>query len=397
MPWSNQSGGSGGSGGGGGGGPWGQRGGGGNGGGPWGGGGPSGGNTPPDLEEIIRRGQDRLKNFMPGGNLGGRGLLLVGLGLVLLWLATGVYTVRPNEVGLNLIFGKYVGKTGQGLNYNLPYPIGSVIKPQVTNVITTEVGFRTVESARTSRQTDIPEESLMLTGDENIVDIDVIVQWQIDPGAPEAFVFNIQDPPGTVKAVAESAMREVIGRRNIQPVLTTDRAAIETEVRQLMQDTLNTYRAGVQIRLVQLQKVDPPQQVIDAFRDVQAARADQERLRNQAETYANQVVPESRGRAAQLLQSAEAFKDQTVNEALGQISRFNSVYEQYKNAPAVTRERLFLETMERVFGGMDKVILDQNGSGNGVVPYLPLSELGQHQQRRPNGQTQGQAQQGATR
>ncbi|HEV2511054.1 FtsH protease activity modulator HflK [Bosea sp. (in: a-proteobacteria)] len=397
MPWSNQSGGSGGSGSGGGGGPWGQRGGGGNGGGPWGGGGPSGGNTPPDLEEIIRRGQDRLKNFMPGGNLGGRGFLLVGLGLVLLWLATGVYTVRPNEVGLNLIFGKYVGKTGQGLNYNLPYPIGSVIKPQVTNVITTEVGFRTVESARTSRQTDIAEESLMLTGDENIVDIDVIVQWQIDPGAPEAFVFNIQDPPGTVKAVAESAMREVIGRRNIQPVLTTDRAAIETEVRQLMQDTLNTYRAGVQIRLVQLQKVDPPQQVIDAFRDVQAARADQERLRNQAETYANQVVPESRGKAAQLIQSAEAFKDQTVNEALGQISRFNSVYEQYKNAPAVTRERLFLETMERVFGGMDKVILDQNGTGNGVVPYLPLGEIGQHQQRRPAGQNQGQAQQGATR
>ncbi|HEV7335063.1 membrane protein [Bosea sp. WAO] len=390
MPWSNQSGGSGGSGGGGG--PWGQRGGGGgNGGGPWGGG-PSGGGTPPDLEEIIRRGQDRLKNFMPGGNLGGRGALLIGLGLVLVWLATGVYTVRPNEVGLNLIFGKYVGKTGQGLNYNLPYPIGSVIKPQVTNVITTEVGFRTVESVRASRQSDVPEESLMLTGDENIVDIDVIVQWQIDPGAPEAFVFNIQDPPGTVKAVAESAMREVIGRRNIQPVLTTDRAQIETEVRQLMQDTLNSYRAGVQIRLVQLQKVDPPQQVIDAFRDVQAARADQERLRNEAETYANRVVPESRGRSAQLIQSAEAFKDQTVNEALGQISRFTAVYEQYKNAPGVTRERLFIETMERVLGGMDKIILDQNKSGSGVVPYLPLSELGQP--RRPAGQAQ---QQGAVR
>lgn len=387
MPWSNQSGGSGGSGGGG---PWGQRGGGGNGGGPWGGG-PSGGNTPPDLEEIIRRGQDRLRNFMPGGNLSGGGLLLLGLLLVLLWLATGVYTVRPNEVGLNLIFGKYVGKTAQGLNYNLPYPIGSVIKPQVTNVITTEVGFRTVESTRATRQSDVSEESLMLTGDENIVDIDVIVQWQIDPGAPENYVFNIQDPPGTVKAVAESAMREVIGRRNIQPVLTTDRGQIETEVRQLMQETLNIYRAGVQIRLVQLQKVDPPQQVIDAFRDVQAARADQERLRNEAETYANRVVPESRGKAAQLLQSAEAYKDQTVNEALGQISRFNSVYEQYKNAPAVTRERLFLETMERVFGGMDKVILDQNGSNTGVVPYLPLGELGQ--QRRPA----GQGQQGATR
>lgn len=389
MPWSNQSGGSGGSGGGG---PWGQRGGGGNGGGPWGGGGPSGGNTPPDLEEIIRRGQDRLKDFMPGGNLGGRGLIIGILGLIFIWLMTGWYIVRPNEVGLNLRFGKYIGKTGEGLNYNWPYPIGSVIKPQVTNVITTEVGFRTVESVRTSRQTDVNEESLMLTGDENIVDIDFIVQWQIDPAAPENYVFNIQDPPGTVKAVAESAMREIIGRRNIQPVLTTDRGQIETEVRQLMQDTLNTYRAGVQIRLVQLQKVDPPQQVIDAFRDVQAARADQERLRNEAETYANRVVPESRGRAAQLVQSAEAFKDQTVNEALGQISRFNSVYEQYKNAPAVTRERLFLETMERVFGGMDKVILDQNGSGNGVVPYLPLGELSQ-QQRRPAGQTQ----QGGTR
>jgi len=392
MPWSNQSGGSGG-GSGGGGGPWGQRGGGGgNGGGPWGGG-PSGGNTPPDLEEIIRRGQDRLRDFMPGGNLGGRGLIIGILALIFIWFMTGWYIVRPNEVGLNLRFGKYIGKTGEGLNYNWPYPIGSVIKPQVTNVITTEVGFRTVESVRTSRQTDVAEESLMLTGDENIVDIDVIVQWQIDPAAPENYVFNIQDPPGTVKAVAESAMREVIGRRNIQPVLTTDRAAIETEVRHLMQDTLNTYRAGVQIRLVQLQKVDPPQQVIDAFRDVQAARADQERLRNEAETYSNQVVPASRGKAAQLVQSAEAFKDQTVNEALGQISRFNSVYEQYKNAPAVTRERLFLETMERVFGGMDKVILDQNGSGNGVVPYLPLGELGQPQQRRPAGQNQ----QGGTR
>jgi membrane protease subunit HflK len=388
MPWSNQSGGSGGSGGGG---PWGQRGGGS--GGPWGGGGPSGGNTPPDLEEIIRRGQDRLKNFMPGGNLGGPGLLIGIVALIFIWLMTGWYIVRPNEVGLNLRFGQFIGKTGEGLNYNWPYPIGSVIKPQVTNVITTEVGFRTVESARASRQSDVGEESLMLTGDENIVDIDVIVQWQIDPAAPEAYVFNIQDPPGTVKAVAESAMREVIGRRNIQPVLTTDRGQIETEVRQLMQETLDTYKAGVQIRLVQLQKVDPPQQVIDAFRDVQAARADQERLRNQAETYANQVVPEARGRAAGLVQSAEAFKDQTVNEALGQVSRFNSVYEQYKNAPAVTRERLFIETMERVLGGMDKVILDQKGSGNGVVPFLPLGQLGQQQQRGPA----PQAQQGATR
>lgn len=384
MPWSNQSGG-----GSGGGGPWGQRGGSG-GGGPWGGG-PSGGGSPPDLEEILRRSQDRLKNLMPGGNIGGRGIILGALLLIVLWLLTGWYVVRPNEVGLNLRFGKFIGKTGEGLNYNWPYPIGSVVKPQVTNVITTEVGFRTVESVRASRQSDVIEESLMLTGDENIVDIDVIVQWQIDPAVPENYVFNIQDPPGTVKAVAESAMREIIGRRNIQPVLTTDRSVIETEVRQLMQETLNSYNAGVQIRLVQLQKVDPPQQVIDAFRDVQAARADQERLRNEAQTYANRVVPEARGRAAQLVQAAEAFKEQTVAEALGQASRFNAVYEQYKNAPGVTRERLFLETMERVMGGTDKIILDSTGGGQGVVPYLPLDQL---QQRRP---APGTAPTGATR
>jgi len=380
MPWSNQSGG------GNGGGPWGQRGGsGGGGGGPWGGGGGSngsggGGGNPPDLEEILRRSQDRLKNMLPGGNLGGRSLLLGVLVLILIWLATGVYFVRPNEVGIEQVFGKFEGKKGEGPNWNWPYPIGSVTKPTVTNVITTEVGFRTVESVRTSRQTDVTEESLMLTGDENIVDVDVIVQWQIDPVAPENYVFNIQDPPGTVKAVAESAMREVVGRRNIQPVLTTDRGAIETEVRQLMQETLDTYKAGVQIRLVQLQKVDPPQQVIDAFRDVQAARADQERLRNEAQTYANRVVPEARGRSAQLVQAAEAFKDQTVAEALGQASRFNAVYLQYKNAPGVTRERLFIETMERVLGGADKVIIDQQNGGQGVVPYLPLNEL---QPRRP--------------
>ena len=221
MPWSNQSGG-----GNGGGGPWGQRGGSG-GGGPWGGGSGGGNGNPPDLEEILRRSQDRLKNLMPGGGLGGRGIVLGALLLVALWLLSGTYFVRPNEVGLNLVFGKFTGKTGEGMNWNWPYPVGNVVKPQVTNVITTEVGFRTVESVRQSRQTDVTEESLMLTGDENIVDIDFIVQWQIDPAAPENYVFNIQDPPGTVKAVAESAMREIIGKRNIQPVLTTDRGAID--------------------------------------------------------------------------------------------------------------------------------------------------------------------------
>ena len=389
MPWSNQSGG--------GGGPWGPRGGGsgggggqGGGGGPWGGG-PGGNNPqggPPDLEAMLRRGQDKLRDLMPGGSFGGRGLVLGALVLGLLWLATGIYTVRPNEVGLNLIFGKYVGKTAQGLNYNLPYPIGSVFKPEVTNVNTVEVGFRAVDAGRRTGMRDIPEESLMLTGDENIVDIDVIVQWQIDPGIPENFVFNIRDPLTSIKAVAEGAMREIIGRRNIQPILTTDRAQIEAEVKGLMQETLDSYKSGVQVRLIQLQKVDPPSQVIDSFRDVQAARADQERLQNEAQTYANRVLPESRGKAVQMIQGAEAYREQTVAEARGQASRFNAVYEQYKNAPGVTRERLFIETMERVFGGMDKVIVDQRGNGQGIVPYLPLNEL---QQRRaaPQAQPQG--------
>jgi membrane protease subunit HflK len=346
---------------------------------------------------MLRRSQDKLKEILPGGSLGGRGLVIAGLLLLLGWLATGIYTVRPNEIGLEMIFGRYVGKKGEGLNYNFPYPIGSVIRPQVTNVNTLEIGFRSAgDNARRAGLRDVIEESLMLTGDENIVDIDVIVQWQIDPGRPENFVFNIQDPITSIKAVAESAMREVIGRRNIQPVLTTDRAQIETEVKQLMQETLDSYRAGVLVRLVQLQKVDPPLQVIDAFRDVQAARADQERLQNEAQTYANRVLPESRGRAVQMIQAAEAFREQTVAEAKGQASRFNAVYEQYKNAPAVTRERLFLETMERVFGGMDKVIVDQRGAGPGVVPYLPLGELQQRRPAPPAGGQSGQ-QQGGTR
>ncbi|PSC05114.1 FtsH protease activity modulator HflK [Alsobacter soli] len=373
MPWSNQSGG---------GGPWGPR-----KQGPWGTGpqGGGGGNgAPPDLEELLRRSQDKLRQVMPGGGgVGGKGAAAIALGAVLLWLATGFYTVRPDEVGLNLVFGKYVGTSQPGLNYNFPYPIGSVVKPRVTVVNTTEVGYRSAEGARRSGYRDVLEESLMLTGDENIVDIDFAVQWQINPARAADFVFNIQAPEASVKAVAEAAMREVVGRRNIQQILTTDRGAIENEVRQHMQDVLNTYNSGVEVRLVQLQKVDPPQQVIDAFRDVQAARQDQDRARNEAETYASKVVPEARGEAARIVQEAEAYRERVVAEANGQASRFKQVYEEYRKAPDVTRERMYLETMEKVFGGSDKIILDsKNGSGQGVVPYLSLNEL----QRR---QTQG--------
>ena len=248
----------------------------------------------------------------------------------------------------------------------------------MTRVNRIDIGMRLVEDLRRGTQMrDVPEESLMLTGDENIVDVDFAVFWVVKPqGGASAYRFNIENPEGTVKAVAESAMREVVGRSEIQPILTGARQNIETGVHDLMQKILDQYQSGIQVTEVQMQKVDPPAQVIDSFRDVQAARADLERAQNEAQTYANRVVPEARGRAAQLLQSAEAYREQTVAEATGQTARFNKIYDEYKKAPEVTRERLYLETMERVFGGADKIILDSSASGGtGVVPYLPLPDL----------------------
>jgi len=242
--------------------------------------------------------------------------------------------------------------------------------------------MRLIEDPRRSapQLRDVPEESLMLTGDENIVDVDVSVFWLVKPGGAGDYLFNIQNPEGTVKAVAESAMREVIGRSEIQPILTGARLNIETAVHDLMQKVLDTYQAGVQVTQVQLQKVDPPAQVIDSFREVQAARADLLRLQNEAETYANQKVPDARGASAKITQDAEAYREQTVAEARGQAARFTKVYDEYKKAPAVTRQRIYLETMERVFGGTDKIILDsgssqQGGNNSGVVPILPLNEM----------------------
>jgi modulator of FtsH protease HflK len=219
---------------------------------------------------------------------------------------------------------------------------------------------------------DVPEESLMLTGDENIVDVDFVVFWRI-ADAPD-FLFNIQNPEGTVKAVAESAMREIVGQNDIEPILTEARAKTEFDVQQLMQKVLDSYGAGVQVTQVQLQKVDPPAQVIDAFRDVQAARADQERLQNEAQAYANRIIPEARGEAERILQAAQGYRDQVIAEAKGQGDRFTKVYEQYKKAPDVTRQRIFIETMEKVLGNADKVIVDDK-AGPGVVPFLPLSEF----------------------
>jgi membrane protease subunit HflK len=387
MPWNNQGSGSGG------GGPWKPS-----NPGPWGqgsgGGGGSGGPTPPDLEEFLRRGQERFKQIAPGGSLGGKGVAALGLVAALAWLLSGFYTVQTNEVGINLRFGAYAGKTQPGLNYNLPYPIGSVVKLKVTDRNAIDIGSRSIPDrvrAGSESMLDVPEESLMLTGDENIADVKFRVIWQIDPVKPEDFAFNIRNPQDTVKAVAESAMREIVGRTQIQRILTAERKIIEPTAQELMQKVLNEYKAGVLVLQVQLLSVDPPAQVISAFRDVTAAQQDMQRLRNEAETYANRVVPEARGEAARIERQAEAFRTQTVAEARGQAARFSQVYNEYAKAPDVTRERLYLETMERVLGRMDKIILDSKG---GVVPYLPLPELAAPRPAQGQG---AQPQQGATR
>ena len=369
MPWSNQ-----------GGGPWGSGGGGSKG--PWGSGPQSSGPTPPDLEELLRRGQDKLKTVLPGGSLGGRGILLIVLAAVVVWGFSGFFKVEPDELGVVLRFGKYTRDATPGLNYHLPYPVETVLTPKVTTVQPIHIGMRLLEDPRrgSPQMRDVPEESLMLTGDENIVDVDFTVFWQVKIGGAGDFLFNIQNPQGTVKAVAESAMREAVGRSEIQPILTSAKQTIETAVTELMQKTLDNYQSGIQITQVQMQKVDPPAQVIDAFRQVQAARIGAESAQNEAQAYANRVLPDARGRSEQIKQAAEAYREQTVAEAKGQASRFSQVLQQYKNAPDITRQRIYLETMESVFGGTDKIILDSTqqgggGSGGSVVPVLPLNEM----------------------
>ena len=361
MSWNNQ-----------GGGPWRPP-----GRGPWGQG-PTGQQPTGDLEEIIRRVQEALGRLAPGGSGSGasggglraRTVVFALLAALLVWFAWGTfYTVQPNEVGINLVFGRYTGKTAAGLNTNWPWPIGSVIKVPVWDQQITEVGYSSGGGV-----TDIPEESQMLTGDKNIVDVHFRVNWQIDPAHPEDYVFNILRPRETVKAVAESIMREVVGLKTIDGILTTDRASVETDVQRRMQNVLNSYRAGILVKQVQLQSVDAPSQVISAYRDVTAAQQDQQRLVNEAETYANKVVPEAEGGASRILAEANAYREQTILDAKGQTSRYNQIHDQYKKAPEVTRERMYLETMERVLGPMDKTIVDTNGA-SAPVPYIALEPL----------------------
>ena len=341
--------------------------------GPWGRG--PGGNRPPDIEEFLRRGQDRFKRFLPGGFGSGRSLLFIVIAAIALWLASGFYRVEPEEQGVAMIFGRWVATTQPGLNYNLPAPIGSVETPKVTRVNRVEVGFRSgLELGKPGAARDIPAESLMLTGDENIIDIQFVVFWQIkDPGQ---YLFNIRDPDETVKNVAESAMREIIGQTGFELARTQGRAENEQRTLALMQRILDSYGAGIVVSQVEMQKVDPPEATIEAFRDVQAARADKERAVNEAQAYYNEVTKRAEGDAQRIVKDAEGYKAEKIAIAKGDAQRFISVYDQYLLAKDITMRRIYLETMEKVMQGMTKVLLDTPvGTVGGAVPYLPLDEL----------------------
>jgi modulator of FtsH protease HflK len=360
-------------GGGGGGGPWGGRG--GNGQGPGGGGGPRG-PIPPNFEEILRRSQDRFRHMLPRGFGGGTGFAVVAIAIVVLWLASGFYRVLPDEVGVVLRFGAYNRTTQPGLNYHLPAPFESVMTPPVTRVNRTEIGFRSEENdeGQPSTSSQVEQESLMLTGDENIVDVNLTVFWIIKDA--KAYLFNIRDPEKTVKSAAESALREVIGENTLAMELSGGRQQIENDTGKLLQQLLDSYGAGIEVTQITLQRVDPPGPVIAAFRDVQAALADQARLKNEAESYRNGVVPRARGQATKIIQGADAYRQQVVAQATGDAARFDSVYNAFKVAQDVTMQRLYLDTMEEILKNSKKVIIDQSAEGkSGVLPYLPLPAL----------------------
>jgi membrane protease subunit HflK len=371
-PWGSgpRGGGGGGAGGGGGGGPWGG-GRGGNGGGP-----PPrgpGGPFPPNFEDILRRGQERFRNLLPGGYGAGAGIVIAFLAVAAIWLASGFYRVLPDEVGVVLRFGAYDRMTQPGLNYHLPVPVESALTPSVTRVNRVEVGYRTGEATvRGERQ--VPEEALMLTGDENIVDINFSVFWVIKDA--KLYLFNIRDPDATVKSAAESAMREIVGQTQIAQALAEGRGKIEGDTQKLLQRILDSYGAGIEITQIQLLKVDPPAEVIDAFRDVQRALADRERLRNEAESFRNEILPKARGAAVQIRQDADAFHAEIIARSQGDADRFIAVYRAYKASEDVTAERLYIETIEEILKNSNKVILDRALEGqNGILPYLPLPGL----------------------
>lgn len=358
MPWSNQNGG----------GPWGGGGSGGGGGGnnqgPWGRGPnrPRGGGGPPDLEDILRRGQDQFKNIVPGGLNGGVFLIIIGV-LAVFWLTQAIYTVQPDERGVELRFGKPRDEVSMpGLHFHL-WPIDTVEIVKVTEQ-QQNIGSRPGANSTSG---------LMLSGDQNIVNVQFSVLYTVTE--PAGYLFNVENPADTLQQVAESAMREVVGRRPAQDAYRDNRQPIETEVQSILQSTMDRYGTGISINRINIEDVAPPRDVADAFEEVQRAGQDRQRLVEEANQYANQQLGQARGQAAQLREEANAYKDRVVKEAEGEAQRFVSIYEEYRNAPDVTRTRLFLETMESVLRNSRKVIIDEK-QGSGVVPYLPLNELG---------------------
>jgi membrane protease subunit HflK len=357
--------------------------------GPWGkppGGGnlpPNGGGRgpkgpqPPDFDELIRRSQEKFARLFGGGldpeRDGKRGLVLFGAIAVVLWAASGVYLVKADEQGVVMRFGKFDRISTPGVGYHLPYPMESVLTPKVTAVNRVEVGFRSGYGSRNGKSvTPVPEESLMLTGDENIADVNFEVQWKI--AEAEKFLFNVRNPEETVKAVSESAMREVMGKNEIATVLAEGKLQVANATKKLIQETLDAYGTGVEVVSVNLGDVNPPSQVIDAFRDVQSARADLETARNQAEAYRNDIIPRARGDAEKMILEAEAYKQEVVSKATGEASRFAAVYNEYKQSKDATKKRMYLEMLEEILPGMNKMIMQKN-AGSGVVPYMALPEL----------------------
>jgi modulator of FtsH protease HflK len=346
MPWDNNTGGGGRSGG-----PWGQT--------PSGGGGPRRGGTP-SLEEILARGRDRFQGGIPGGRWAILGALVI---LVIFWLLNSVYTIQEGTLGVKLRFGQPILTNSAGLHFLL-WPVESVERVAIGENRTT------IGSAASRTNTD---DGLMLSGDQNIVDVRFSVLWQVTD--PIQNLFNVRDPDDMVRRVAESAMREVVGRRPAQDIFRDDQAGIALEVQQIAQDIAEGYQMGVTINEVTIELAAPPAEVADAFDEVQRAEQDEDRFQEEARGYANELLGNARGQAAQLREEAAAYKNRVVQEAQGEASRFISVYEEYAKAPEVTRKRLFLETMEEVLGHSEKVIIENGASGSGVIPYLPLSEL----------------------
>lgn len=336
-------------------------------------------------DDYLKNLQDRFKNMFPKNNPASISLIL--LVVLAIWTLSGFYRVGTDEQGVVTRFGEYARTTEPGLHYHLPYPVESVLKPKVTKVNRIEVGFRTSQSqfSQTPQTRQTPEEALMLTGDENIVDLNFTIFWIINDA--KDFLFNVRNPEITIKSIGESVMREKIGQTPIDPILSEGKSIVEEDVKNNVQDVLNYYQAGVLVTQVQLQKADPPELVIESFRDVQRAKTDEQRLRNEAEAYRNDIIPKARGEAEKTIQQAEAYKKEVVAKAEGEAQRFISVYNSYKQSKDVTRERIYLETLEQTLGKIDKVIID-NKAGGGVVPYLPLPELNKKLKKNLSNQNQ---------